>query len=643
MKLSKKEIDAYYHHFSNSILWPLFHYFIDRLPLDAEGWDLYSEVNKKFADAVCQVYQPGDMIWVHDIHLMLLPQLLRERHPTAKIGFFLHIPFPTSEIFRILPWREPILEGLLGADLIGFHTDSYLRHFSSSLTRILGLDIDFNRAFISGREIKLGAYPMGINARFFDDLKTKSSQSKKDRQLILAVDRLDYTKGIPNRLLAFEKLLESHPELRGQVTLMQIAVPSRMDNPSFEAVKRQVDEMVGRLNGLYGNVDHAPVHYINRAFSPDTLVEFFRSADCMMVTPLRDGMNLVAKEFVASRSDERGVLVLSEFAGSSSELGEALLVNPFDANGVGQTLYRALTMPDEEQAVRMRKLRKRVLTFDIFRWAETFLYDLEQVHEGHLQQTDLPENISPIDLGTRMKNANDLVIFLDYDGTMMPFHDLPELASPDAELLELLKNLAAKPRAEIHIVSGRAQETIGKWLGHLPLFIHAEHGLWSKPPASDQWKSLIDLDQTEWKKKVWSILEFYTLRTPGSLIEDKSFSIAWHYRMADPEFGLRQARELKFTLTSALSNTPLEVLQGSKVLEVRHSRVKKSAIVPAILKNKPDDVLTIAFGDDLTDEDLFAVIPVKGLTVHVGNTPSRAKYRLPDTSAVRQVLKIAAS
>src|SRR5579884_1749929 len=380
--LTPGEVSRYYGGFSNAVLWPLFHYLLDRIPPTSQEWDVYRAVNRKFADAVARVWRPGDLVWVHDYQLVLVPQMLRARIPGATVGFFLHIPFPASEVLRILPWREQVLEGMLGADLVGFHTFTYRSHFSSSVLRVLGIPTQNERIYVDGREVRLGVFPIGVDARTFGALADDPEVLRevgairaeaRGERILLGIDRLDYTKGIPRRLLAFERLLERGPHWRGKVRLVQIAVPSRDKVPSYQEFRRQVDELVGRINGAFSTVDWIPIHYVHRSLAPRQVVALYRAADVMLVTPLRDGMNLVAKEFVTCRTDEDGVLVLSEFAGAAAEMGEALQVNPYDIDTMAQAYDEALTMPEEDRRVRMRALRQRIAARDVHHWAESFI------------------------------------------------------------------------------------------------------------------------------------------------------------------------------------------------------------------------------------------------------------------------------
>ena len=383
--LTADDVERFYDGFSNRVLWPLFHYQVDRVPVDPTGWDAYRRVNEKFADTVARTYQSGDTIWVHDYQLMLLPWLLRQRLPDARIGFFLHIPFPSSEVFRILPWRREILRGLLGADLVGFHTAAYLHHFAASLQRVDGIDVRNNRVYLEDRAVRLGVFPMSVDAAAFESLArdpaviAEVAAIKEDaggRRILLGVDRLDYTKGIPRRLLALERLFAKEPTLRDQLRYIQIAVPSREKVDSYQLFRREVEEAVGRINGASATMRSTPIHYMHQSVSRRQLVALYCAADVMIVTPLRDGMNLVAKEFIASRVDDDGVLVLSEFAGAADELADAVVVNPYDLEAVRRALKQALTMDKRLRRERMAGLRRRVREHDVHRWAANFIDQL---------------------------------------------------------------------------------------------------------------------------------------------------------------------------------------------------------------------------------------------------------------------------
>jgi trehalose 6-phosphate synthase/phosphatase len=645
--LTAEQVARYYEGYSNGVLWPLFHYLLDQVPLHVRDWDAYVQVNEQFAQIVARHYQAGDLIWIHDYQLLLVPELLRRRLPDPRIGFFLHIPFPAEELFRTLPERDRVLRGLLGADLVGFHTPSYLRHFSSSLTQILGLTVDIDRVLLSDREVRLGVFPMGIDAESFramaktPEVEAEVQALRGDAQLklLVGVDRLDYTKGIPRRLLAYERLLQVHPDLQERVRLVQVAVPSRTNVEAYQEVRASVDGLVGRINGAFGTPRWVPVHYIYRALSETELVALYRAADVMVVTPLRDGMNLVAKEFVASRTDGDGVLILSEFAGASWELPEAIQVNPYDVEATGESYYRGLTMGPEERRSRLTPLRARVQTYDVHRWADSFLEQLETVTRPAPPARRAPASGSAAreELLARLRDAENLLALLDYDGTLVPYTATPELARPDAALLDLLAGLTSRPNTEVHVVSGRARETLEQWLGGLPIALHAEHGFWSRRVGETDWIPAGDMG-AGWREPALAILRDITARTPGSLTEEKSVALAWHYRMADQEAGARRANELRLHLGQLLSNQPVEILAGHKVVEIRPYGIHKGRIVPPLSPERLAATAILAMGDDRTDEDLFMALPPEAISIKVGPGATHARFRLEGVPAARAFL-----
>jgi trehalose 6-phosphate synthase/phosphatase len=645
--LTDDQVTRYYEGFSNGVLWPLFHYLVDQMPLQVRDWEPYVEVNELFAARVAEHYQPGDLIWVHDYQLLLLPELLRKRLPDARIGFFLHIPFPSEELFRTLPERERLLRGLLGADLIGFHTPAYLRHFAASLTQLLGLTVDIDRVTLSDREVRLGVFPMGIDAQTFGQLardpevqaESENLRGHDGVKLLVGVDRLDYTKGIPRRLLAYERMLETHPDLREQVRLIQVAVPSRTGVEAYQEFRSLVEGLVGRINGNFGTPRWVPVHYIYRAMSERELVALYRAADVMLVTPLRDGMNLVAKEFVASRIDEDGVLVLSEFAGASWELAEAIQVNPYDVEATAESYYRALGMTPEERRARLAPLRTRVETYDVHHWAKTFLEQLETVTAtAGAKRAPAGAAAAKQALLNRLGQAEDLIALLDYDGTLVPYTATPELARPDRALRELLAGLAARPKTEVHVVSGRARETLEHWLGDLPITLHAEHGFWSRGADGSDWVPAAETGAA-WREPALALLREVTSRTPGSLIETKSVALAWHYRMADQDSGPRRANELRLHLGQLLSNQPVEILAGNKVIEIRPYGIHKGRIIPSLPSERQTTTTILAMGDDRTDEDLFVALPPPAVTIKVGPGATQARFRVDGVPAARALLQ----
>ncbi|MDP2310619.1 MAG: bifunctional alpha,alpha-trehalose-phosphate synthase (UDP-forming)/trehalose-phosphatase [Pseudomonadota bacterium] len=638
VQLTAAEVQRYYEGFSNGVLWPLLHSMPTRMPLECRDWDAYVGANERFADVVAERWRPGDLVWVHDYHLLLVPSLLRARLPSARIGVFLHVPFPASDVFRVLPRRAEILRGMLGADLIGFQTFSDQSNFLSAVLRALGVEADVDRLEVGGREVRVGAFPIGVDFAAFD---TAGGDEAVDRDLarsagsaealLLGVDRLDYTKGIPRRLLAFERLLERHPRWRKRVRLLQVSVPTREGVGAYRELRRQVDELVGRINGDWSTIGWVPIQQLHRSFDNAQLRALYRRARVMVVSPLRDGMNLVAKEFVASRKDERGVLVLSEFAGAAAELSEALPVNPHDVDAMADVLDAALSMPESEQTARMRAMRERLRATDIDSWSAGFL--------GALAETGQRPIASPLSSAaagfSRIVTSGPLSLLLDYDGTLVPLALSPGDAAPDPALRQLLGELAALPGVDVHIVSGRAAATLEAWLGHLPLHLHAEHaGRWR--PIGAPWGDA-PAGLGTWKAAVRDAMRVFAARTPGALVEEKATGLAWHYRRADVEQGAAAGRELRHHLGALLANAPVEVIAGSKVIEVRPQGVHKGLAVGRALECSAGATL-LAFGDDRTDDDLFAALPEGSVAVAVGDRPSRAAWRIADPASVRRLL-----
>ena len=460
-------------------------------------------------------------------------------------------------------------------------------------------------------------------------------QDAGGRRVLLGIDRLDYTKGILRRLAAFERLLTREPSLRDEVRYVQVAIPSRGEVASYRTFRRQVEEAVGRVNGRCATLRSTPVHYIHGSVSPRELASLYGAADVMLVTPLRDGMNLVAKEFVASRVDDDGVLVLSEFAGAADELGEALVVNPYDVDGMADALQRALAMPIDEQRHRMQRLRARVAAYDVHAWAEAFVNRLRSAAAGTLPSAagGRPPLGAAVEAAARSPRLH---LLLDYDGTLVPIADAPELAVPDAELLDLLTALTECDQLEMHIVSGRPREWLDDWFGHLPVGLWAEHGFWYRAASGAPWEATAPLAWA-WRRRVEPMLEQFAASTPGSHIERKTASIAWHYRQVDPELGARQAYALRMRLGEALIDQPLDVLEGKKVIEVRPRGVTKAAVAHGAIFDDGDGI--IAVGDDRTDEDLFHALPGSAITIAVGAAPIDAAYRVSACGDVRTLLR----
>jgi trehalose 6-phosphate synthase/phosphatase len=636
----------FYAGYANQTLWPLFHQFPGAIEFDAAAWAAYRAANERFRDAVLGQLGGDELVWIHDYHLMLLPRLLRETAPESRIGFFLHIPFPPSETFRILPRRDELLRGLLGADLLAFQTHSHLQNFRRALLRVLGMASRMDRVEVDGRFVRLEALPIGIAPEEFTDpldrdplVARRLAELRRrfaGRRVLLAVDRLDYTKGIPERLRAFRRLLETAPRFRGAVVLVQVAVPSRETIPRYAELRHQVSEMVGELNGDFGTPDWTPVVYIRRSITRRELVALYAAADLGWVTPLRDGMNLVAKEYVACQRDGDAVLLLSEFAGAAAEMGEAFLVNPYDEEQTAEALERALALPLDERRERMAALRKRVLRNNAYAWAQRFVGALRDASASRSPHAgDAPPMLPVGEAVAAFRHARRRLLLVDYDGTLVPYTARPRDAVPPEATRRLLRRLAAAAANRVALVSGRPRAELEAWFGTIDgLWLVAEHGALLRPPATATWETLRPALPAEWKARVGPVLEHFVDRTPGSFIEEKEYSLVWHHRMADPEFSDWLANELSTTLDELLAETELRAVRGQKCVEVKLAWANKGEAAVHLCEATPDAEFRLGIGDDRTDEDLFERLPEDAWTVHVGEGPSRARYRLPGPEAV---------
>jgi len=644
--LSMKDIQNFYHGFCNKTIWPLFHYFSLYTVYENRYWQAYKQVNEAFCDAIVKIAEPDDQIWVHDYQLMLLPQFIREKLPNAQIGFFLHIPFPSFELFRLLPWRVELLNGLLGADLIGFHTYDYVRHFLSSTARIVGTEHSMGELTVGDRVVKVDAFPMGIDYDRYsgavEDQKVKKRLTtirKKvgERKIIISIDRLDYTKGIVQRLEAFDLFLSQNPEYKEKVTLILVAVPSRTDVEDYMELRKQVEGLVSRINGEHGVIGWVPVWYLYRFLPFERLVALYKTADVALVTPLRDGMNLIAKEFIATKTDGRGVLILSEMAGAASELGEAVIVNAHNKGAIIRAIKEALEMPIEEQIERNRLMQNRLSRYTVTRWAHDFMETLRNV-----KKTQEELSIRKLAKSTREKLTNEYnksskrLLLLDYDGTLVDFAGRPEKARPDEKVLVLLENLVADPKNDVVIISGRDKATINHWLGNLNASLIAEHGAWFKEKGKD-WQVIEPL-RNDWKDTIRPILELYTDRTPSSSIEEKDFSLVWHFRRSDPELAYLRTQELRDAIMDLTANLDIGVFEGSKILEVKNIGISKGHAAELWLKRQKWDFI-LAAGDDYTDEDLFAVLPENAYSIKVGYSISKARFNLDSVYELRLLLE----
>ena len=641
--LSREEYNRYYEGFSNKTIWPLFHYFTEYAEYEREYWDAYKRVNSKFAEIIIQNSDADSVIWVHDYHLMLLPGLLREANPDSRIGFFLHIPFPSFEIFRLLPWRDEILKGILGADLIGFHTYDYLRHFLSSVKHILGVEHVFNELIIDDRIVKVDTFPLGIDVDRFvhaeSDIFVRKNIEKLEkkyfgRKVIISVDRLDYTKGIIQKLSSFDRFLEEYPEYRGKVVLVLIVVPSRWKVEYYRELKEDIDRYVGKINGKYSSVDWSPIQYFYRMFRQDELISFYKISDMAIVTPFRDGMNLVAKEFIASTWPKGGVLILSEMAGAAIELSEAIIVNPNNVGEIVAAIKSALEMSPVEAKEKAKVMLGKLKRYDVYRWVGDFLDSLDRVKE--LQKKSVSDLISGADIEvmlSKYREARKSIFFLDYDGTLVPFFRHIKQAKPDDEAIDIILRLGEI--AEVVVISGRDKNTMDEWFGELPVNLTAEHGAWFKRKGKE-WESVGEV-HSDWKDEIRPLIEYYVDKTPGSTLEEKEFSIAWHYRNVNSDLGYMRERDLVENLSYMISGSNLQILEGNKVVEIKNAEVSKGRAVRKWLEMLGGDFI-MAVGDDWTDEDMFKSLPDEAFTIKVGFGTTYARYRVKDFRGVRKLL-----
>lgn len=659
----------HYEGLSNSSLWPLLHAMPTMFQYRAEWWDAYCQVNQSFADRILETSRENDVVWVHDYQLMLLPRLLKQSKPTLGIGFFLHTPFPSSDVFRCHPNREDLLTGLLGADLIGFHTFGYLRHFRATVLRLLGVDSEMASVRYDGHTTSLGVHPIGIDAtRFEREMSTEafkeccraSTHAYAGKQIVLSVERLDYTKGIVRRLDAIELFLSAlSPAERDKVHFLFISVPSRGGVDQYRELRETVEHRVGRINGQYATIHNSPVHFLHQSVAFTELCALYALADVALVTPLIDGMNLVAKEFIACQPDVPacpareqsggrlgpGVLILSEFAGAAQELPNALTVNPYDIPGMAAAIRQALEMPADERRHRMWPMRDRVFEYDASTWAQSFLADLTKATSTAARAATTSQGAAEVArrLVDAVRVGQRVALFIDYDGTLTEIVRDPAAAAPSIELRELLGRIAMTPCVDLAVVSGRTAADLVRFFGQeTPYALVAEHGAAIRFADSKQWQQRDQNVDFDWKGSVREVLSLYQRSTPGSHVEEKRTSMVWHYRQSDPEFGRWKANQLVDELSIVAANNPVEIRHGRKIVEAASAHINKAAAVAHLLENRDFDLVLLA-GDDTTDESMFrfAAHDARMTTIRVGEGETAAQHRLATPAALRNLLRSA--
>uniref|UniRef100_A0A7S1XCI7 alpha,alpha-trehalose-phosphate synthase (UDP-forming) n=1 Tax=Compsopogon caeruleus TaxID=31354 RepID=A0A7S1XCI7_9RHOD len=630
--------DKYYNGFCNDILWPLFHYVpLSIVQVDGERrfdfkyWQAYSTANHLFAEVIMQIYRETDIVWVQDYHLMLLPQLLRKRTQRMSVGFFLHTPFPSSEVYRILPVRKQILEGVLHADLIGFHTYEYARHFLSVCTRILGLETTPKGVEYMGRFIDVGIFPIGIDPDKFErelglpDVQERIGEMRRKfagKRVLLGVDRLDYIKGVPHKLLAFETLLTRNPEWKGTAVLVQIAIPSRTGVEEYKKLASETHELVGRINGFFGSVDYIPIVFINQSVNFQDLCALYSVADVCVVTSIRDGMNLVSYEYVMCQVENHGVLVLSEFAGSAQSLSGAIRVNPWNIEEVASGLHEALSKNDMDRGLKHWKLYRYVKRYTAQNWSHSFVSELR----NRKQRVDYSFASTPplrvdIDILPWMKEGHR-VILLNYEGTLAHPRALVDRLAPGETLHRAVAQMAMEPLNQIYIFSGRSKTALESWFGDCRVGLVAEHGTDYRAPGETEWRELLGFRDGSWRHEVIPILQYFTERTPGSYLEEKDKVITWHYFDSDPQFGSWQSKELLAHLAEACASLPIEVMSGYKIVEVRPVGLSRVSVVQRILKDhqgKDISFILAVGGSEKSDEDLYTFLENESELANVMN------------------------
>jgi trehalose 6-phosphate synthase/phosphatase len=646
----KEEYDGYYNGQSNSVLWPLFHYFPSFAEYNPKAYADYEKVNGYFCEELVKHLHPGDIVWIHDYHLLPLASLLRKNIPTITIGFFLHIPFPSYEIFRLLPkkWQVDLLKGMLGADLIGFHTIDYASHFMQSILMVLGLDNERNIIHYDNRLIKIDAFPISIDFNKFynayDDPGVSSMRNSllvqmNKQKIIFSVDRLDYTKGVQNRLKAYEHFLLHNPEYHEKVVFIMVIVPSRDNIPKYAERKKMIDELISHINSSIGKIGWVPVIYQYNFLDFENMLALYTACDLALITPLRDGMNLVAKEFAASRKDKKGVLVLSEMAGAARELTDALTINPNDISEMANKIKEGLEMPERVQAMCLENMQRRISNYDVKAWADDFMIELDNIRRKQDSfQIKFIDEYSRRDIYEAYRSASNRLLLLDYDGTLVSFQSNPDNAVPGQDLLDLLSKLCLTPGNDVYLISGRRSKWLQKYFGHLPINLIAEHGA-SHKWKNQEWISEIETNN-EWKEQVHNIMEMYVRRCANTFTEEKDYSMVWHFRNANVEQGKLRSFELINDLSDYIRNRHLQILPGNKIVEVRQSGINKGSFIKKLVEKKSFDFI-FAAGDDRTDEDMFkSLLDLKNVySIKVGPDASYAKYNLYTPSMVVSLLE----
>lgn len=653
--VSLDKYNLYYNGMCNKVLWPLLNFEPRMADFDRECWHAYCEVNQIFAREILRIAGKGDFIWIHDFHLLLLGKYIKAEDPQRKVGFFLHTPFPSTEIFRQLPVRNEILEAVLSCDLVGFHDYSYLCHFANAVQQQLGLPTSLMSIAIRDHTASLGVFPVSIDTSMVME-QAKQVEVKRTVEkfwrgasveyVILGIDRLDYIKGITLKLRAYREFLRSCPEFQGKVCLLQLAVPSRTDVPDYIEYRKDVEQLVGEINGAYGNPNYVPVQYFFRAAEVLELLGLYRLADVLLVTSRRDGMNLVALEYIAAQDEmDPGVVVLSEFTGAVSTLSHALRINPYDVQETSAKIREALIMEGGERVRRHNAMLRYLMNYTATHWAHSFMRALER--EPACLSSDSAKTLSQrrhfATLFAGLKSASSLVIFLDFDGTLAEYRQHAEEVTIDEVTRNILSRVCENPNVSIVIVSGRTKEFLLREFQNLNVELAAEHGAAFYRREKMEWLNLTMHESHTWFELARQVLDDYTSRVPDSFVEQKEFSLVWQFRRSPQEFAQYQALRLKRDLDQVLANMPANAILGNKILEVRSIEANKGVFVRWYLANFHSERMgatLLALGDDVSDEEMFRqVTAFNGVTIKIGAGATTAAYRLSKQSDIIPLLK----
>ena len=644
--VDKDDYHAYYNGISNDVFWPAFHYESQYVNFRWEDWEAYHRVNEQFAKVILDAAKPGDLIWIHDFHLFLVPHYLRLLETHLKIGFFLHIPFPSSEIFQELPVRQEILDSLLSADLVGFHDHGYLRHFLASAQRVGRLETSVLGVRRGTRTTRVGVFPVSIDTaryklrarapkvlKLTETFRIAGSRSR----VVLGVDRLDYSKGIDLKLRAFQDMLRNHPRLRGHVSLIQVAVPTRQGVREYRRLRSQIEMLVGAINGEFGRPNHTPAKYMYGSVSFATLLALYNLANVMIVSSKRDGMNLVCQEYVAAQDpDDPGVVLLSEFAGAISTLIHAVPINPWDTHGTAEKLAASLQTPKAQRREHHAQMLRYLEAYTASDWARDFMTALDWADMSRLGQAPderTAQVITPRRLASKLRNrieGRPIFLLTDYDGTLVPICDTPDDAILGTDMRQQLERLIKHDNIRVVTVSGRPGRFLSTQFRGLNLSMASEHGARFYSAGRKRWQTLVHSETKQWLGTAVELMKGRATRVPDSFIERKQYSVSWHYRKSPKEFAAEQASKLKDELEFIFANMPVTVIGGKRIIEVRASEANKGHFVRWLLHTHPlrDDEVIVAFGDDETDEEMFSALPENAITIKVGPGNTVARYRI---------------